>query len=284
LDRIELGRVAEIIVEARGQRWRGSGYAVATGTVLTAAHVLAEASVARVRFNADHADERDIAAVVSFASQRADVAILSYPPDHSEERLALAEFGRIRQQAEVANCVAVGFPRFKLRNYPRDSDQPASHYRDSHQANGTVAPLANVREGTLEFTVPPPERDLDPDRSPWEGMSGAALWCGGRIAGLISLHHRKEGLNRLAATRVSQWYVLLPRDELRQLLELTGIPDRATDLTIVNGGASGDVEGVAGPRPAINADVVYYNTSIEAVNFTGRDSYGDGSRRSGNRS
>jgi hypothetical protein len=281
---VELGRVAEIIVEARGQGRRGSGYEVAAGTVLTAAHVVADATAVRVRFNADQADERDAAAVVSLANRRADVAILSFPLDHSDDRLVPAEFGRIRQQAKAADCVAVGFPRFKLRTDPRYSGQPASHYRDSHQANGSVAPLSNLREGTLEFTVPPPERDLDPDRSPWEGMSGAVLWCGDRIVGLISLHHRNDGLTRLAATRVSQWYVLLPGDELRQLIELTGIPGRATDLTTVGGAASGDAGGVAEPGPAINAGVVYYNTTIEAVHFTGRDSFGDGSRQSGSRS
>jgi Trypsin-like peptidase domain len=269
---VELERVAEIIVEASGRRWRGSGYEVAAGRVLTAAHVVAEVSSARVRFNADQPDERYIDAVVSFANRRADVAILTIPPDHSADELEAAVFGRIYQQADVADCVAVGFPRFKLRDDPHYPGRPASRYRDSHQANGSVAPFAGIREGTFEFNVLAPEREVDPARSPWEGMSGAALWCGGRIVGLISLHHRREGLNRLAATRVSQWYALLPDHELRRLRELTGLPARATDLTTVNG-RSEAVPDLPQSGPPINAGVVYNNSTINAAKFIGGNSY-----------
>jgi hypothetical protein len=51
----------------------------------------------------------------------------------------------------------------------------------SHWGNYLIADtLSNWREGTLEITVPPPERDPDPEHSPWEGMSGAAVWCADR--------------------------------------------------------------------------------------------------------
>ncbi|MGH3809269.1 MAG: hypothetical protein ACRDRU_22140, partial [Pseudonocardiaceae bacterium] len=72
--------------------------------------------------------------------------------------------------------------------------------RDSHQAVGSVAVLSNRRKGTLEVTVP--ERDPDPATSPWEGMSGAAVWVGDHIVGVIAKHHRSDGLGRLAAARL----------------------------------------------------------------------------------
>ena len=51
-----------------------------------------------------------------------------------------------------------------------------------------------------------PEHDPDPRRSPWGGMSGAAVWSAGRVIGLVAEHHRSDGLGRLAATRVDRWY------------------------------------------------------------------------------
>lgn len=268
---VELERVAEIIVEASDGRWRGSGYEVAAGTVLTAAHVVARASSVRVRFNADQADERDLETVVSFANSSADIAILTFAPGHSEDRLVPVEFGTIQQQVQVATCTAVGFPRFKLRDDPPDRGQSASRYRDCHQANGSVAPLSGIREGTFEFNVLPPEREADPARSPWEGMSGAPLWCDGRIVGLISLQHRSEGLNRLAATRVTQWYALLPNQQLQRLRELTGLPAGRSDLATV-GGAPPE----AAETHDRSGDVSYKGATIHAVNFVGRDSYGAG--------
>ena len=60
-------RVAEIIVEsATGERRRGSGYLVAPGRVLTAAHVVASAVSVRVRFEADRPGERVLEAEVRF--------------------------------------------------------------------------------------------------------------------------------------------------------------------------------------------------------------------------
>ncbi len=112
---------------------------------------------------------------------------------------------------------AVGFPRFKLKS----DDDDIAVYRDSHQADGSVAVLSNRCEGTLEVTVPPPERGLE--ASPWEGMSGAALWIGGRIVGVIAKHHHTDGLGRLAAARCDLALDSLDpgrRAELRALLDL----------------------------------------------------------------
>ena len=96
--------------------------------------------------------------------------------------------------------------------------------------------LSNRREGTLEVSVPPPERDPDPKVSPWEGMSGAAVWSAGRIIGLVAEHHRSDGLGRLAATRVDRWYERLAPARLRQLCDLTGLPAKPGDLR--RGGAA----------------------------------------------
>ena len=90
-------------------------------------------------------------------------------------------------------------------------------------AVGTCAALSNRRSGTLEISVPPPEHDPDPDASPWEGMSGAAVWSDGHIIGIVAEHHRAEGLAKLAASRVGRWPEVLGDQRFRSLAALIGL-------------------------------------------------------------
>jgi hypothetical protein len=281
---VELARVAEVIAEAGGKRRRGSGYEVVAGTVLTAAHVVANASEVMVRFNAGQPDERIASAQVSALNQDCDVAVLSFPGHPPGQRLVPASFGLIGTRPAVVDCVSVGFPRFKLREDTQvRAGGPPRRYRDSHQANGTVSSLSSSREGSLEFLVAPPACDPDAEHSPWEGMSGAPLWCGTRIVGLISEHHRREGLNRLAATRVGRWYEVLPAEQLGRLCELTGLPGRASQLPDVS--VIGPPGSQARPHTVVTGggNVVYSNTTINTKNFTGRDSVGRHDRPAGSR-
>jgi hypothetical protein len=225
---IDPERVAELLVTPAkpGSGRRGSGYRVSPSVVLTAAHVVREAAGVRVRFNADRPGEWITDGTVEWSdlAPMVDVAVVTITPRSQDEgQVAPVGFGRVAERDAVLACSAMGFPWFKLRNdsaQPLDDGSP-SQYRDSAHAVGTIAVLANRREGTLEVSVPPPERDPDPNRSPWEGMSGAAVWSGGRIIGLVAEHHRSDGLGRLAATRVDRWYESLAAkrlDELRALL------------------------------------------------------------------
>jgi Trypsin-like peptidase domain len=221
------GQVAEIIVALDGEPGRrGSGYRVGPTSVLTAAHVVEGAVSVRVRFDADLPDEWITEVISCWVDPRSDLAVLTIAPREGEPAVAVARFGRIGgDRAAVLAAQAVGFPRFKLKT----DNVVQLQYRDSHQADGSVAVLSNRREHTLEVTVPPPERDPDPDVSPWEGMSGAAVWIGDRIVGVIAKHHRSDGLGRLAAARLDLALAELDqgrRAELRTLLDLPGVlPD-----------------------------------------------------------
>jgi hypothetical protein len=231
---IDPERVAELIVTTRGRGpdRRGSGYRITAEAVLTAAHVVAGATGVRVRFDADRSGEWAAEGQVAWSDPEVDVAvvaIISRPQD--EGRVEPVGFGRVAERDAVLECSAMGFPLFKLRDdpVPAEAGTP-SKYRDSVHAVGTIAVLSNRREGTLEVSVPAPERDPDPQRSPWGGMSGAAVWSAGRVIGLVAEHHRSDGLGRLAATRADRWYERLSPSQLRQLRDLTGLPARADDL------------------------------------------------------
>lgn len=229
-------RVAELIVTHDGGRRRGSGYRVGADAVLTAAHVLLDAVSVTVRFAPDLPGEWSTAATDWWVDADSDLAVLSIPPRVGEEPVEATRFGRIGSRAAVLEAQAIGFPLWKLRNddgtVPSAGDVGAK-YRDSVQVTGSVAVLSNWREGTLEVVVEPPAGSDGPatGMSPWQGMSGAALWVGDRVVGVVARHHPGDGLARLAAARLDLAVERLDADRLRVLRKiLPQLPKRAASL------------------------------------------------------
>ncbi|WP_160159866.1 effector-associated domain 2-containing protein [Streptomyces sp. SLBN-31] len=210
---------------------RGSGYRVSGHHVITSAHVVeASDAVLRVRFDADRPTEWATEARVVFASAGADLALLELTdlPARVPSALAHPRFTGLPDDDVTVQVSAVGFPLFKMRQ----STVPADHaetgrptrYRDSCHVDGRVSVLSNRREGTLEVAVAPPSDEVGPNRSPWEGMSGAAVWHRDAIIGVVAVHHRADGLNRLAAVRVTRWYEALEEAELEMMRRHAGLP------------------------------------------------------------
>jgi hypothetical protein len=128
----------------------------------------------------------------------------------------------------------VGFPLYKLRE---------GTFRDCEVVHATCSPHAARREGTLDLrTDSRPSRAADPrppsarhtPYEPWQGMSGAVVFCRGRIIGVITGHHPSDGSDRLAATRIDRLRGMLTGDELRGLELLLGCgsldPAHLTDV------------------------------------------------------
>lgn len=230
---IEPRQIAEVLVALPGgAARRGSGYRVGRSAVLTAAHVVAGAERVQVRFDADRPGEWITNGLRVLADERSDLAAVVIEPPPGAPPAAAPGFARIGDAASEISVQAIGFPRFKLRAY--GDPAPDSVYRDSHQATGTVAALSNRRSRTFEVTVRPPERDPDPSTSPWEGMSGAALWAGGRIVGVLTDHHRSDGLGRLVATRIDRLVEQVAENgaaaDAGELLGVLGLPQASHDL------------------------------------------------------
>ncbi|MDX3850272.1 trypsin-like peptidase domain-containing protein [Streptomyces sp. AK02-01A] len=215
-------RIAEVIVvDAAGGRRRGSGYRITDTAVLTAVHVVADAASVRVRFDADRPGQWMVPATVAWSDTDTDVAVLTLTPPPGAAAVTPARFGRIGDDRHaVIRVHTAGFPLWKQR--PRAD---GGRFRELHQADGTVAALSNLRTSTLEITVTPAGADPNPRASPWAGMSGAAVWAGHHIVGVVAEHHRWEGSGRLTAARVDQ--VLRRVDEPRrgQLVSLLAIAD-----------------------------------------------------------
>lgn len=230
-------RAAEVIVDrAAGAKQRGSGYLVTDWLVLTAAHVLAGAVGVGVRFNADQAGEWSAQAETAWSDSGLDIALLhivgsSIAPPGMAPVVGRVRYGRITRPP--VDCEALGFPLFKVRQDPArpGADGGESHYRDSHHAIGTATSWSNQREGTMAVDVRAPERDPVPGRSPWEGMSGAAVFSGDLLIGVIGEHHRSDGLGTLAAYRIDYWYRYLTPERMADLAALIGLPRTPNALT-----------------------------------------------------
>ena len=235
---MESWRVAQIVVDrgAGTNSFRGSGYLVAPGLVLTAAHVLAEASAVRVRLDVGQATEVDVQAGYWWADPRGhhgtDLAAVMIPADVMAGRdVDPAPFGRISDCTAVLAVQALGFPLFKLRGSAASTDEPEV-FRDLDQVTGHAPVAANRRQGTLAVNLddPPPAVPERAGLSPWEGMSGAAVWTDGRIIGVVAEHHPSEGTGRLTARRIDRAYEQLSESDLDRLVNWLGIAPTAGQL------------------------------------------------------
>ncbi|MFB7783871.1 trypsin-like peptidase domain-containing protein [Streptomyces vinaceus] len=217
-------RIAEVIVAtAAGGGRRGSGYRVGDTAVLTAFHVVAGAAAVQVRFDADRPGEWAAAAELAWSDPGTDVAVLTFTAPPGGAPVPAARFGRIGDDRHaVIDVHAAGFPLWKRR---RGAD--GRQFRELHQADGTVAALSNLRTGTLEITVAAAAADPDPAVSPWSGMSGAAVWAGPFLVGVVAEHHRGEGLGRLTAVRVDHTLRQLADGPRARLAALLALPDPA---------------------------------------------------------
>ena len=90
-------RVAEVVVALPGERAgrRGSGYLVAPGRVLTAAHVVEGAVGVRVRFDADRPGERTVEAAVEWRHAGVEAAVLTLPRGTEADAVQPVSYGRV---------------------------------------------------------------------------------------------------------------------------------------------------------------------------------------------
>ena len=230
---LEPWRVAQISVDrGSGQDGsRGSGYLIAPGRVLTAAHVVAGASAVRVRLDVGQDAEIHVQADSWWADpaghEGTDLAVVTIPLEVTAGRVFEAvRFGRISDSTAVLMVDAFGFPLFKLRSDPADAGQ-TDVFRDFEQAGGHAPVAANRRSGTLAVYLdnPPPLQPPEGKLSPWQGMSGGPVWSADRIVGVVAEHHPSEGSGRLTACRIDRAYEVLPESDLSELLELLGLPE-----------------------------------------------------------
>lgn len=166
----------------------GSGYLVSDRLVLTAGHVVdAARGPCEVRTLGTH---EWVAATVVWRGSDCDAALLEA---EGLDVRAPARLGRLATGAR-AHCRSLGFPVAQARERVRDTEEVAGH----------VVPLTARKSGLLTVHVEGsvPEQDAS-GHSPWEGFSGAALFCGSLLVGVLAVDPAHFGTDRLEAVPVA---------------------------------------------------------------------------------
>ena len=170
-------RVAMIYATSSGRGRLGSGYFINDHLVLTAGIVVSEpdgekttnAVQVRPLGTKDWIDARQV-----WASTDRNMALLEHAT-LSIESSDVPELGEITGTNPI-RCTAVGFPKFKERPDRR---------RDPEQIFGNILPLSHTESGLFDIDLTTSFPSSNPARSPWAGMSGAAVFVDDYLVGII---------------------------------------------------------------------------------------------------
>jgi tetratricopeptide (TPR) repeat protein len=210
---------------------RGSGYVLDANLVLTAGHVVDGMSGERCEVRPLGAPKWTRSTVV-WRGDQCDAALIrvSQPVRRAAARV---RFGRF-ETSDRADVRAVGFPQAQAKQLGRLS------IVDTEDVYGQVTPLSGVKGGTLTLHVagstPAGGRD---GRQLWAGMSGAALFSGPLLVGIVGLAPAHFGTGRLEAVPVEAMAAeagfgetLAGRPEAPLLLEVAEDVDVTRDLLL----------------------------------------------------
>lgn len=212
---LETSRVAEIYVPMDGGY--GSGYLITPRLVLTARHVFASATSASWPMAPEGAiqslgsiaagDERLRCRVRLLSretgGQFSDAMVVWWDAAH-DVALVLVVDGAWRPPAEMApvawsdlqgveprRCLAVGFPA-------AEATTGESYMRDSRELSGTIPPASRYKQQRwaihVDHQIGTVAKTVD---SSWSGMSGAAVFVGGAIVGIIETDDDPNNATRL---------------------------------------------------------------------------------------
>ena len=201
-------RVVEVIADrGEGHTPRylsGSGCLVAGRTVLTAAHVVADAVTVMVRGpdKVAHQAAADPAFIGDADGPRPDLALVEIidgavdvPP------MGIAAVNRDSPTGEpVERCHVIGYPEFMKRVGP-----DGAWFRETADALGQVPVLSGLAGGLLSVQVssapepPPAVREAFGD-SRWSGISGGPVVADGLLLGMVTEQAPRAGSSAITAT------------------------------------------------------------------------------------
>ncbi|MFE7561969.1 trypsin-like peptidase domain-containing protein [Kitasatospora sp. NPDC057500] len=202
------------VVQVRCRPAFGTGYLIGPGLVLTAAHVVAGApgpeggspgggpealdgGSPRVTVRAPGGEAVDGTVVWRVRSEAGDAALISVPvtADAATVPGPPTRYGGFVSALPRQPVEAVGFPRLQKYGSVRDQEHFA----------GNASPLTGLVSGHYEVasSTPLPGPRPEEDSASWAGMSGAAVFSGGLLVGVVRSDRRARVGARLTATPVA---------------------------------------------------------------------------------
>jgi tetratricopeptide (TPR) repeat protein len=200
---IERSRVTEVYAAGPTGSRVGSGYVVNDGLVLTARHVVNPSSSVEVR---PLGQTEWMKAAVTWSDEAAEVALLRVESGGAGGDAGTPlRWGMIAGHHPVA-VTAVGFPWAQVR---------PDATRDTEQLFGHVAPLTGLKADRYSVSVTTSAPDRAGGGSGWAGMSGAALFAGPHLVGVVVVDPARFGPDRVVAIPAA---VLAPDEEFGRLV------------------------------------------------------------------
>ncbi len=239
IDHPARARVAEIMVTRTGRSGevptRGSGYLVSPGWVLTACHVVHDATSIGVWLGApaELVSEAGVAVDVGrvLTVPAADLALLPLDGQADDPSCEPALFGRLDRDPGPPRASGGGrLPALQAAPGPRSAWRAAARAGLCHRRHRRAIGCQDWPFAFAVDAVPGP--DPEPDKhSPWEGMSGAAVWASNRLIGVVGQHHPREGLATLTVCPVEHLFGPASADQLPAWrAALPQLPATAEDL------------------------------------------------------
>ena len=193
---LETARIAEVWAPGDSGGMRGSGYLLDGELVLTAGHVADRAGARGCEVRPLGATKW-VRSEVVWRGAHCDAALLRvrHPVKGVAARVRLGRFGT-DQRADVR---AVGFPEAQAKELGRLS------IVDTEDVFAQVALLSGIKTGTLTLHVAgSTPAGGQRGRELWGGMSGAALFGGPLLVGIIIRAPGSFGTDRLEAVPVDE--------------------------------------------------------------------------------
>ena len=200
--RDRLAAVEADLGEGHDPRWQyGSGLLIGGRQLLTAAHVVQGAQRVAVQAPGRAPTQAVLAGALISAPDRFDLAVLDVPEADELAALPVAGVNRNVTGGEfVERCWAVGFPAFQ----EVERDTAGRSLRESAEVKGEIPPLSGLREDLLSFQVTASPQTLPSagllDASEWSGMSGAAVFAGSFLVGVVTEHSPRRGPSDVTVT------------------------------------------------------------------------------------
>ena len=191
---IPVARVVAVVADMEsGKTEVGSGYLLDEMCVLTAWHCTVDSktgqAAARLRV-VRAADGAAAAVAVGEAAAGLDVALLTVigdPPWGAELPGGQVEFGSLDREhaGQLDGCEAVGFPRWQ--------ESGNGGFRDVAEVHGLIRALEGVESQRLVLRDPVLGGVVADGGPTWAGFSGAAVFHGGLLLGVVIEHHARQG-------------------------------------------------------------------------------------------
>jgi tetratricopeptide (TPR) repeat protein len=207
----DLGRV----VQVRARPSFGTGYLIGPGLALTAAHVVTTASnEASSEITVGVPGEEPAGGDVLWLrkDERVDAALIRIPvSDGGDPGVAPGtRYGSFVTAEPEQRVEAIGFPRL----------QKSESLRDQEHFVGLLSPATGAVSGHVEFTSTTPLPAPSDAKTPWAGMSGAAVFSAGLLIGVVRRDRRAQFGTRLTATPMAE--ILADETFRRMVAETTG--------------------------------------------------------------